>query len=205
MQADSHWQDVYLNKPIDAVSWFQSSPGLSLQLIAEAGLAADDPLIDVGGGASVLVDALLRRGHTRISVLDLAPAALQAAQRRLGSDARRVDWIAGDITEVSLPSAHYALWHDRAVFHFLTEPAQRAAYCAQLRHALRPDGHLLIATFAEDGPTRCSGLPVQRYSAESLQAEFADAFTLRRAEREAHRTPSGAEQRFVYLLLQRRG
>jgi 2-polyprenyl-3-methyl-5-hydroxy-6-metoxy-1,4-benzoquinol methylase len=205
MQADSHWQDVYLHKPIDTVSWFQSSPGLSLQLIAEAGLAADDPLIDVGGGASVLVDELLRSGHRKVTVLDLAPAALQASQQRLGSDAGRVDWISGDITEVSLPAAHYALWHDRAVFHFLTEPAQRAAYRAQLLHALRPDGHLLIATFAEDGPTRCSGLPVQRYSAESLQAEFGEAFTLRRTEREAHRTPSGAEQRFVYLLLQRRG
>lgn len=201
--AKQHWNEVYASKPADAVSWFQPQADTSFALIEAAGLDADAPIIDVGGGASVLVDQLLAAGHRRLAVLDLSAAALEVARQRLGARAAEVDWIAADITEVELPAARYALWHDRAVFHFLTSAADRAAYRERLRHALAPGGQLVIATFAEDGPTRCSGLPVARYSSAALQAEFADDFVPVATRHEAHRTPWGSEQRFVYCHLRR--
>lgn len=201
--ARQHWQQVYSSKPADAVSWFQPRAETSFALIEAAGLAPDAPIIDVGGGASVLVDELLAAGHRRLAVLDLSTAALEVARHRLGARAADVDWIEADILEADLPRSHYALWHDRAVFHFLTSAAERAAYRARLQHALAPDGQLVVATFAEDGPTRCSGLPVARYSLAALQAEFADGFAPVTDRHEIHHTPGGGEQRFVYAHFRR--
>jgi SAM-dependent methyltransferase len=199
-----HWNQVYASKPADSVSWFQPRAELSFAMIERAGLAPDDPIIDVGGGASVLVDQLLDAGHRKIAVLDLSAAALDVARDRLGPRAATVDWIVADITRAQLPPARYALWHDRAVFHFLTSVEARAAYRRVQHAALAPDGQLVIATFADDGPTQCSGLPVARYSAAALQAEFAPAFVPVAQQSEIHRTPWGSEQRFVYCHFRRR-
>lgn len=204
MERKPHWENVYTTKATDAVSWFQPRADLSLRLIGEAGPDLDDPILDVGGGASVLVDDLLARGHRCVSVLDLSGAALRAAQARMGDRAGAVTWIEGDITAVSLPEAGYALWHDRAVFHFLTEEADRAAYRAALRRALRPGGTVVIATFAADGPEKCSGLPVVRYTAEGLHAALGPGFEVCDVVPEVHATPFGTTQSFVYLRLRRR-
>jgi SAM-dependent methyltransferase len=146
----------------------------------------------------MLVDDLLTQGYSDLTVLDLSSAALAAAQQRLGQLAERVNWIEGDITDVQLPFQAYDLWHDRAVFHFLTTPAQRSAYVNAVLHAVKPGGHVIVATFAEDGPTQCSGLPVVRYSPDGLHAEFGMPFTLLRHEEEAHHTPGGRIQKFIY-------
>jgi ubiquinone/menaquinone biosynthesis C-methylase UbiE len=198
-----HWESTYAAKAADRVSWFQPHAQRSLRLIEEAGAAPGEGLIDVGGGASTLVDDLLERGHSALSVLDVSAAALEVARVRLGEKARAVRWIEADITAAELPQQAYALWHDRAVFHFLTEAEQRRAYLANLLGALRPGGHLVVATFAEDGPALCSGLPVVRYSAARLQEAFGAAFTLLRSEDEAHRTPAGALQSFIYCYFRR--
>lgn len=205
MQNKTHWENVYQTRATDAVSWFQPHAQLSLDLIGSCSVDRDAPVIDIGGGASTLVDDLLVLGHTDVSVLDISAAALQAAQRRLGARAADVHWLVGDITEAGLPVNHYVVWHDRAVFHFLTEPAQRARYVALLRLSLRQAGHVIIATFANDGPEKCSGLPVRRYSATTLQQEFGEGFTLLEQRREAHRTPGGAVQNFIYCHLQYSG
>jgi ubiquinone/menaquinone biosynthesis C-methylase UbiE len=142
---------------------------ISLAWIKGLSLAVDAPIIDVGGGASTLVDNLLDAGYRSITVLDISEKALSSARARLGEKAERVAWLDGDATSVDLPSHHYELWHDRAVFHFLTEPRQQRTYRANLLKALKPGGHLIIATFAPEAPPKCSGLPVQRYSAEQLK------------------------------------
>ena len=180
------------------MSWFQAQATTSLRLIQSAGLPVTASILDVGGGASVLVDDLLAAGYRDLTVLDLSGAALAAARARLGERATQVRWIEGDITRVELPAARYDLWHDRAVFHFLTDARDRRRYLQQAWHALKPDGHLVMATFAEDGPERCSDLPVMRYSASELQREIGDGFRLLHSEKEAHRTPGGAVQSFTY-------
>lgn len=185
------------------MSWFQPHAEPSLDLIERAGSARDAAIIDVGGGASTLVDDLLARGYRDLTVLDLSAAALAAAQVRLGDEARRVNWVEADITEADLPAQRYHLWHDRAVFHFLTDAAQRQAYVGRVLHAVKPGGHVIVATFAEDGPDRCSGLPVMRYGADALHAEFGAPFELLEHRRETHRTPGGAEQQFVYCYCRR--
>lgn len=205
MAGKSHWESVYADKAPDAVSWFEAEPTLSLQRIAAAGLQPDDPLIDVGGGASRLVDRLLALGFSKLTVLDLAGSALAAARDRLGDDATRIDWIEADITHAQLPSARYALWHDRAVFHFLTDAVDRDAYRLRLLDALRPNGQLLISTFADDGPERCSGLPIVRYSEQSLQQALGPGFERVWHGRHRHRTPWDSEQSFVTLHLRRVG
>lgn len=192
-----HWEQVYARKATTAVSWFQEQAATSLRLIQATGLPVEASILDVGGGASVLVDDLLAAGYRDLTVLDLSGAALASARARLGARAEPVRWIEGDITRVELPGAAFDLWHDRAVFHFLTDPEDRRAYVRQLEHALKPGGHIIIATFAEDGPERCSGLPVMRYSATQLAREFAADFTLQHAEKEAHHTPGGAVQSFT--------
>lgn len=203
MDRKQHWEEVYRQKPEDTVSWFQVHPDLSLELIREAGAAQVDPIIDVGGGASRLVDHLLQAGFTDLTVLDISEAALERAGARLGPSALKVQWLAVDITRWK-PARLYRLWHDRAVFHFLTEAADRAAYLANLRAALKPGGHAVMASFAPGGPERCSGLPVQRYSPESLSEELGPAFRLRQSRAESHLTPGGRVQQFQYSLLEYR-
>ena len=201
----AHWEGVYTRKGERSVSWFQEQAATSLRLIQATGLGPEATILDVGGGASVLVDDLLAAGYSDLSVLDLSGAALAAAQVRLGARGQGVRWMEADITRVHLPEAAYDLWHDRAVFHFLTDPGDRRLYQRQLARALKPGGHLVIATFAADGPERCSDLPVRRYSAAQLQAEFTDGFTLLHAEQEAHRTPGHAVQSFTYCHFRKRG
>jgi SAM-dependent methyltransferase len=205
MQRKDHWQHVYETKPTTGVSWFQEHAAQSLRLIMATGLPPSAAIIDVGGGASTLVDDLLAQGYTALSVLDIAAKALEAAQARLGADAARVHWIEGDITSSELPVRSYELWHDRAVFHFLTTPEQRHAYVENVLRAVKPGGHVIVSTFAEDGPVQCSGLPVVRYSPEGLHAEFGAPFELLKHEREEHRTPSGGTQKFVYCYCRRLG
>jgi len=196
----AHWDSVYGRKRADEVSWFQREPAISLDLIRRAAPETSARIIDVGGGASRLVDALSRTGYSDLTVLDLSPTALAQARARLGDAAGRVCWLEVDVLNAKLPDAQFDLWHDRAVFHFLTSPSDRDAYLAQVRRAVRPGGHLLVATFAEDGPTKCSGLPVARYSADALHSEFGGAFQLVESTREQHVTPSGTVQSFVYCL-----
>ncbi|MCB1786374.1 MAG: class I SAM-dependent methyltransferase [Gammaproteobacteria bacterium] len=205
MDESGHWNAVYQGREPDGLSWYQAHARRSLGLIDASGTASDAPLIDVGGGTSPLAADLLARGFRELWLLDLSTAALDLSRTSLGEDAVRVHFVAGDACSVALPSAYFAVWHDRAVFHFLTDPGKRAAYVEQAWDAVAPGGHLIIATFAEDGPRRCSGLPVMRYSAEELAAQFASGFDLLGSEREMHRTPAGEVQSFVYCLLRRAG
>lgn len=198
METMSHWERVYATRSPDAVSWYQPHATLSLNLIRRIGAGPDTRVIDVGGGASTLVDDLLASGIGDVAVLDISAAALRLAQDRLGEKATRVKWIAGDITRVELPAAAYDIWHDRAVFHFLTDPADRAAYVDQVRRAVRPGGHVIVAAFGPDGPTECSGLPVVRYAPGQLHEQFGGRFELLDHLSEVHRTPAGAVQPFVY-------
>lgn len=199
MERKQHWDEVSAQKAEEAVSWFQSRPGISLDIIAAAGLQKSDAIIDVGGGASRLVDGLLVDGFTDVTALDIAAAALQKSRARLEKDADKVHWIVADIVGW-LPARRYRLWHDRAVFHFLTEPADRLAYRRALEAGLAPDGTAIIASFAPDGPERCSGLPVQRYSADTLAAELGSRFRLLERRAEAHTTPAGKLQHFQYSI-----
>lgn len=201
MSKKSHWEQIYGTKPSTSLEWFQARAETSLRLIEATGAPLSAAIIDVGGGVSTLVDDLLKQGYNHLSVLELAASALAASQARLGSDADKVIWLEGDITTVEFPPRIYDIWHDRAVFHFLTEAAQRQAYVRNVLHALRPGGALIIATFAEEGPTQCSGLPVVRYSAEQLHAEFGTAFELLSHENGLHHTPSGYAQKFLYCHL----
>jgi ubiquinone/menaquinone biosynthesis C-methylase UbiE len=198
MQQKDHWEQVYSTKPTTGVSWFQEHATQSLRLIADAGVPFSASLLDVGGGASTLVDDLLAKGYQSLAVLDISLAALKAAQIRLGANANKIQWLEGDITSIELPDQTYDVWHDRAVFHFLTSPEQRQAYVRRVLRAVKPGGHIIVSTFAEDGPLQCSGLPVMRYSADGLHAEFGDPFELVKHEKEEHRTPSGGIQQFVY-------
>jgi ubiquinone/menaquinone biosynthesis C-methylase UbiE len=198
MRSKDHWEHIYSTKPTDGVSWFQPHAAHSLRLVQDTGISRTAPVIDVGGGASTLVDDLLSDGYSAVTVLDLSAAALSAARTRIGPRASQVKWIEGDILQVALPTYGYDLWHDRAVFHFLTSATDRQAYVATVLRSVRPGGHVIVATFAEDGPTQCSGLPVMRYSASDLHAEFGAPFTLLRHEKEEHRTPFGTVQQFVY-------
>ena len=200
MQSKEHWEQVYTTKGANSVSWFQEHAQQSLQLIRQTGVQKDAGIIDVGGGASTLVDDLLADGYSNVAVLDLSEAALAAAKQRLGGRTQQVSWLVGDITQVNLPRHAYAVWHDRAVFHFLTTAEEREAYVRAVLRAVRPGGHVIVATFAEDGPERCSGLPVVRYSADGLHAQFGAPFTLLRHEREEHHTPAGTVQKFIYCM-----
>ena len=198
MQLKEHWEKVYQTRSTDSVSWFQEHAGLSTRLIRETGATPESAIIDVGGGASILVDDLIGLGYRDLTVLDLSAAALSKAQQRLGDGASKVHWIEADVTSVQLPRHKYDIWHDRAVFHFLTLPEQRQAYVQAVLHAVRPGGHVIIATFAEDGPEECSGLPAVRYNPDLLHGEFGSPFALIGHQREEHHTPSGAVQKFLY-------
>ncbi len=200
MEMKQHWETVYQSKSTDAVSWYQLHAQRSLDIIQQLPLKHSAKIIDIGGGASTLVDDLQRLGYDNLSVLDLSNAALQAASRRLGVLAAKIKWIEGDVTQLTLPKQHFDLWHDRAVFHFLTEASDRHRYVRSVLNSVKPGGHVIIATFAEDGPEQCSDLPVQRYSAETLYNEFGSSFELLGHEKELHQTPSGTTQSFVYCF-----
>ncbi len=199
----AHWNDVYAKKGENEVSWFQDSPTPSLELIAQVGATQASSIIDVGGGASRLVDHLLDRGLNGLTVLDLSAAALQAAKTRLGSQADKVQWIAADIT-IWQPQMTYDIWHDRAAFHFLTEEQDRAAYISRLERAVKIGGHAIIATFALDGPEKCSGLPVMRYDPQSLAQTLGTAFEAVDARRHVHATPWKSDQSFQFSVFRRR-
>lgn len=203
MSRKEHWESVYSSKATDEVSWFQGRAERSMQFIEASGVPRDAAIIDVGGGASVLVDELLARRYTDITVLDLSAAALDAARQRMGKLATRVSWLEADITEASLEPEAFDLWHDRAVFHFLVSSEDRLKYVRNMRKAVKPGGHVIIATFAEDGPLKCSGLPVMRYSSTELASELGDGFTLIDDEKETHETPFGTTQRFTWCWFRR--
>ncbi len=198
MDPRHHWETVYRTKAPTEVSWYQAIPQLSLTLIQQTAPAPSTEILDVGGGASTLVDALLACGYARLSVLDISGTALSAARTRLGAPGASVRWIEADIQRAALPVRSTDLWHDRAVFHFLTSPADRDRYRTAMRTTLRPGGHVIVATFAEDGPTRCSGLDVVQYSPEQLAAEFGAEFAHVTSAREVHLTPGGTPQAFTY-------
>ena len=200
MQSESrhtHWQNVYTKKGENEVSWFQENPAPSLELIARVGATPASAIIDIGAGASRLVDSLIDRGFKDVTVLDLSEAALEAAKARLGSSAAQVDWIVADAT-VWEPLKAYDIWHDRAVFHFVTEPEQRKAYVRQIASALKSGGQVIIATFGPQGPQKCSGLDTRRYDAEALENEFGPDFRLVRSSILQHQTPTGTTQQFLY-------
>ncbi len=196
--AEEHWERVYQTKPVTGVSWFQEHAIRSLEIIRSIGASADSRIIDVGGGASTLVDDLLHSGFQNLQVLDLSASALDVARARLGAKSQQVQWTVGDICQVDLPAQAFDIWHDRAVFHFLTNPSDRNAYVRQVMRAVKPGGHVIVATFAPDGPEQCSGLPVARYAPDELHGEFGPAFELLEHASEAHTTPWGTLQHFVY-------
>lgn len=190
-----HWTQVYEGKDSKSVSWYQPEPEPSLRALERHDAEPTSSLIDVGGGASTLVDVLLARGWEDLTVLDIAPSALETAKARLGGKADKVTWEAADVTEWR-PARRYDVWHDRAVFHFLVEPQQREAYRQALADGLAPGGLVIIATFALNGPERCSGMPVERYNPEKLAQELGPSLEQVEAWRERHVTPAGADQSF---------
>jgi SAM-dependent methyltransferase len=203
-ETKAHWDQVYRAKAPDQVSWYQERPAVSLALIEAARLPPTARIIDVGGGASRLVDHLLDEGYDDLTVVDISAHALERAQERLGARANRVSWVRQDITSLrDLPP--FDLWHDRAVFHFLIHPRDRQRYVEALRSELTVGGSAILATFAPEGPERCSGLPVKRYDADALGAELGDPFELVDARTEQHRTPAGKTQAFTYARFVRRG
>lgn len=202
MDRSDHWDSVYARRTENELSWYQARPETSLQLIATLGIGRDDAIIDVGGGAASLVDCLLEGGFHRLTVLDISAGAIAAVKARLGVRAGQVHWIVGDVTQTALPGP-YRLWHDRAVFHFLTDARERAVYVATLTAAVLAGGYAIIATFADDGPTQCSNLPVCRYSPEQLAAELGKGCELVAARRETHVTPAQGRQNFIYCCFRR--
>jgi SAM-dependent methyltransferase len=196
MDAMQHWERVYATKQPDEMSWYRPHLDISLRLIADAD--RDARIIDVGGGESTLAHDLVERGYDNVSVLDLSGTALAVARQRMGSDADRVRWLHGDVTRYPLEPRAYDVWHDRAVFHFLTEQSDRVAYVRQVARSVAIGGRIIVATFGPDGPTKCSGLDVVRYDAQALHAEFGARFKLVDHVAEAHQTPWGTVQQFVY-------
>lgn len=198
MTTKSHWEAVYREKASDDVSWYRPHLEKSVQLIKKAVPDLGATIIDVGGGESTLVDDLLSLGYQNVSVLDISPEAIHAVRQRLGAAASTVEWLVDDITQVALPEQRYALWHDRAVFHFLVNPEQRAAYVQQALRSLTTDGHLVMATFGPEGPQMCSGLEVVRYDTKLLCEHLGPHFELISHSLEKHCTPGGKTQQFLY-------
>jgi 2-polyprenyl-3-methyl-5-hydroxy-6-metoxy-1,4-benzoquinol methylase len=198
VDAKTHWEKVYTTKAPDAVSWYRAHLETSLALIERAVDAHSASIIDVGGGESTLVDDLLLRGYKKLTVLDVSPSAIEVTKKRLSSASEQVCWLVGDIVEIELEPHAYDLWHDRAVFHFLTTAERRLAYVGQVTRAVKPGGHVIISTFGPEGPTKCSGLEVMRYDAESLHGEFGGHFRLVESSEESHQTPFGTTQQFLY-------
>jgi ubiquinone/menaquinone biosynthesis C-methylase UbiE len=201
--SSKHWDGVYSTKQADQVSWFRPHLERSLSFVDRCNLPHDAGVIDVGGGASSFVDDLLQRGYSNLTVLDLSGTALEVAKQRLGERSSAVHWLAADVTEIKLPRQRYAFWHDRAVFHFLTQASQREKYVAAVRRALEPGGHIVIATFGANGPKQCSGLDVIRMSADDIHSELGAGFTMVGSETEIHSTPWGSPQEFTYCHCRR--
>jgi trans-aconitate methyltransferase len=200
----AHWENVYTTKGEKEVSWFQENPAPSLELIALTGLSEDAAIIDIGGGASRLVDDLIGRKFRRLTVLDLSGAALGAARKRLGDSGAGIQWVIADVTKWE-PTQTYDLWHDRAAFHFLTDHADQSAYVDRLKKAVKPGGYVIIGTFAPDGPERCSGLPIMRHDANTLAMTLGRDFVLTNTRQHDHATPWGAIQRFQFSTFRRAG
>ncbi len=198
MSQKNYWEQVYSTKPAEELGWFEPHLHISLSWIKGLCLSAEAPIIDIGGGASTLVDDLLAAGHQAITVLDISDKALASVKDRLGKKAEMVTWVGADITSVDFPKNSYELWHDRAVFHFLTALEQQRKYRDSLLRALKPGGHLIICTFALEAPPRCSGLPVQRYSLEQLKKTLGAQFELKCHRKELHITPGGVEQMYLH-------
>jgi SAM-dependent methyltransferase len=198
-----HWEKAYQAKAVDQVSWYRAHLEISFELLVKAGLNRQARVIDVGGGASTLVDDLLDFGVRAITVVDLSPVALEIAQRRLGPRAARVSWLAADVTTLDLPEGSFDLWHDCAALHFLTAPEAARAYVQTATRAIASGGHAVIGCFAADGPETCSGLPVMRRDPADVAALFGDSFSLVESRREVHSTPGGIQQQFAYALLRR--
>ena len=201
-QRKKHWEKVYTSKAPEAVTWYQQRPDFSLSMIEHTGVPTSSAVIDAGGGSSVLVDCLLDLGYSDITVLDLSSSALAHCRQRLGDRSDKVKWLVKDITLFS-PQRQYALWHDRAVFHFLTREQHRQRYVAALKEGLQPGGQIVMATFAVDGPEKCSGLPVERYDAKRLSKTLGEQFTLLETRTESHQTPWGGEQNFAWFRFRR--
>lgn len=198
--SQNHWDKVYRTKPPDAVSWYRAHLERSLELIESVAPDRSAAIIDVGGGESTLVDDLLAKGYRNITVLDISPTAIEVARKRIGDLARQVTWLTADVTQAAIPHRYYDVWHDRAVFHFLTAAEQRAAYVRQVAESMKPGGHVIVATFGPEGPEKCSGLNVVRYDADSLHDEFGAHFRLVESATELHQTPFGTTQQFLYCL-----
>lgn len=198
MNVRTHWEKVYTTKAPDQVSWYRPHLETSLALIQRTASGPRASIIDVGGGESTLVDDLLTAGFQDITILDVSQAAIEATQKRLGKPAEQVHWLVADVTEVQLSPRVYDIWHDRAVFHFLTDPEQRAAYVRQVARSVKLGGHVIVSTFGPEGPTKCSGLDVVRYDADSLHDEFGARFRLIDSVKELHQTPFGTAQQFLY-------
>ena len=198
MNLKEYWQNIHHSKGSTQVSWYQEHPTLSLQYIKNTSINKSGQIIDVGAGASMLVDHLLDDGFQNITVLDISAEALEISKTRLAKRAEFVNWLVAHITKVKLPHNQYDIWHDRAVFHFLTNPKDRESYVKLVTDSVKPGGHVIVATFASDGPERCSGLQVARYDSESLHDEFGSTFDLIDSTNEVHQTPFGTEQKFIY-------
>ncbi len=203
MDRQAHWERIHREKARDAVSWYRPHLDTSLQLIEQVAADRSASIIDAGAGQSTLVDDLLLRGYEHVTVLDISPAAIEAGRRRLGDCGGTVRWLAGDVTQIELEPGAYDVWHDRAVFHFLTSDGDGSAYLRQVSRAVKAGGHVIVATFAIRGPAKCSGLDVVRYDAAALQKEFGDAFSIVTTAEENHVTPSGGVQPFLYCCLKR--
>lgn len=194
----AHWENVYTTKGETEVSWFQETPTVSLELLALVGAKAADSIIDIGGGASRLVDSLLAQGFERLTVLDLSAAALESTRQRLGSEGNKVEWIAADATTWEPQPNAYRVWHDRAAFHFLTNEQEQRAYIERLKTGLMIGGHAILGTFALDGPEKCSGLPVARHNSNSLSSLLGAGFALIDSRPHEHATPWGSTQKFQF-------
>ena len=200
MSNKQHWEKVYTTKAPDAVSWFAPHLETSLKLIHQATSDKQAPIIDIGGGEATLVDDLLAEGYQDISVLDISQKAIDVSRALIGDKADQVHWYCADITDVALPQNHFDVWHDRAVFHFLTHDTQRLKYVEQVMRSVKHGGHVIVSTFGPEGPEKCSGLNVVRYDATSLHNQFGKTFSLIDSSTEIHQTPMGTTQQFLYCF-----
>ncbi len=198
MNRKEHWENIYATKSVDQVSWYREHLENSLQMIVGTGISKTAAIIDVGGGASTLVDDLLEADFGDVAVLDISGKAIEKTKERLGKKSEKVEWIIADITKADLPENYYDAWHDRAVFHFLTDAEDRRKYVELVMRSLKVGGHIIVASFGENGPLKCSGLDIVRYNPETMHKEFGKEFKLLNSLKETHQTPFGSTQEFIY-------